>query len=188
MDCIVYESNTGFTKQYAEALGERIGLPVYHVTEAIKTVSQGSEIFFLGWVCAGKISGLAIVDKRFVVAGIAAVGIIYPSPEILNQLAKTNVINCPMYYLQGGVDPKKLSFMKRKVLSMIAKNMEMHQAKTSADFELVDALRNGGSFVDLASIEPIAEWIEGSRDTDATQGSEPDVNKSAEDFDESYHN
>ncbi len=163
MDYIVYESNTGFTKQYAEMLGTAVNLPALPLTRAVKDVPKGSDIFFLGWICGGKISGLQVASKRFVLEGVAAVGILYPHEGLLGELLKENRVPCPFFYLQGGVDTKRLSYFKRKLLSMIARNIEMHQARTQADWDLVDTLRIGGSYVSEKNLEPIVNWISSVR-------------------------
>lgn len=54
---IVYMSETGHTKKYAELLGERISLPVYELNTAAKELPRGTEIIYLGWLMAGSIKG-----------------------------------------------------------------------------------------------------------------------------------
>ena len=162
MEYIVYESNTGFTKQYAEMLSEAVGLPALPMVQAVSKVPRGTEIFFLGWVCGGKITGLPVASKRFIVEGAAAVGIVYPHPDVITELSKVNKLSCPLFYLQGGVDPKKLGYFKRKILSMIAQNLEHQENKTAAIWDLADTLRIGGSYVSGANLEPVVSWMKGS--------------------------
>ena len=162
MEYIVYESNTGFTKQYAEMLSEAVGLPALPMVQAVSKVPRGTEIFFLGWVCGGKITGLPVASKRFIVEGAAAVGIVYPHPDVITELSKVNKLSCPLFYLQGGVEPKKLGYFKRKILSMIAQNLERQENKTAAVWDLADTLRIGGSYVSGANLEPVVSWMRGS--------------------------
>lgn len=166
IEYIVYESNTGFTKQYAEMLAEKVGLPAISLRESMQTVPEKAEIFFMGWVCGGKISGLPIAQSRFVVAGAAAVGIVTPKPEVVDTLIVQNGIDDenhgvegPFYYLQGGVDPKKLGWMKRKILAMIANNMMKTAEADSAEWDVADALKMGGSFVKEENLQPIVAWF-----------------------------
>ena len=159
MEYIVYESNTGFTKQYAEMLSEAVGLPALPMVQAVSKVPRGTGIFFMGWVCGGKITGLPVASKRFIVEGAAAVGIVYPHPDVITELSKMNKLSCPLFYLQGGVDPKKLGYFKRKILSMIAQNLEHQENKTAAVWDLADTLRIGGSYVSGANLEPVVSWV-----------------------------
>ena len=55
MNAIVYTTNTGSTKRYAQLLGNETGLPVYALGEAEKTLSPGAKIFYLGWIQAGAV-------------------------------------------------------------------------------------------------------------------------------------
>ena len=157
MEYIVYESNTGFTKQYAEMLSEAVGLPALPMVQAVSKVPRGTGIFFMGWVCGGKITGLPVASKRFIVEG--AVGIVYPHPDVITELSKMNKLSCPLFYLQGGVEPKKLGYFKRKILSMIAQNLERQENKTAAVWDLADTLRIGGSYVSGANLEPVVSWV-----------------------------
>ena len=45
---IVYMSEAGHTKGYAELLGERTDLPVYDLNTAIRKVPKEAEIIYLG--------------------------------------------------------------------------------------------------------------------------------------------
>lgn len=166
MEYIVYESNTGFTRQYAEMLSEAVGVPALPTVQAVSKLPRGTEIFFLGWVCGGKITGLPVVLKRFSLRAVAAVGIVYPHPAVEEELRKVNNLSCPLFYLQGGVDPKNLGYFKRKILSMIAQNIERAENKTAADWDLADTLRLGGSYVSSSNLEPVVSWVKGAADNE----------------------
>jgi len=165
IEYIVYESNTGFTKQYAEMLSEEVGVPATPLREAFSTIPEKTEIFFLGWVFGGKISGLSFALSRFVVAGAAAVGILQPKPELVDALIQNNgidneqCIDGPFFYLQGGVDLKKLGWMKRKILALIAKNMMNNPSEDKSQWDIADVLRMGGTFVSKENLQPIISWF-----------------------------
>ena len=46
IDAVVYTSNTGYTKQYAELLSKRLSLPVYSLKDAPSELKDGSEIIY----------------------------------------------------------------------------------------------------------------------------------------------
>ena len=148
MKAIVYESNTGFTQKYAFMLSEKTGLPAYLLENAKSELHKGDEIFFLGWVCAGKISGYAKAAKMYSVIGAAAVGIMYPDETTIPQLRENNKVHdIPLFFLRGGVAPEKLSTIKRKLLTMIAKTSEKAGPKNEGEREVINALRIGGDFL-----------------------------------------
>ena len=160
MKAIVYESNTGFTQKYACMLSEKTGLPVYLLENAKSELQKGDEVFFLGWICAGKISGYAKAAKLYSVKGAAAVGIMFPDETTVPQLRENNKIkDIPLFFLQGGVAPEKLSPIKRKLLSMIAKTVEKAGAKNEGERAVIDALRIGGDFVRPENLNEIVAFI-----------------------------
>ena len=65
ISAIVYTTNTGTTKTYAEMLGEQIHLPVYALAEAKKKLEKGTTILYLGWIMAGSVKGYKEADKYF---------------------------------------------------------------------------------------------------------------------------
>ena len=58
MKAIVYTSQTGFTRKYAELLAEKVQLPALSSQEAQKVLPRDSEIFYMGWLAAGSVKGL----------------------------------------------------------------------------------------------------------------------------------
>lgn len=161
MKAIVYESNTGFTWKYAHMLGERTGLKALPLELAKNELQKGEEIFFLGWVCAGKISGYAKAAKLFSVQGAAGVGIIFPDEATIPQLREnTNIKDIPLFFLQGGVAPEKLSAIKRKILNMVAATVEKAGPKNENEREMIDALRIGGDFVRAENLDGILAFIQ----------------------------
>ncbi|ABN06759.1 hypothetical protein Mlab_0585 [Methanocorpusculum labreanum Z] len=163
MKAIVYESNTGFTQKYAFMLSEKTGLPAYLLENAKNELHKGDEIFFLGWVCAGKISGYAKAAKIYSVKGTAAVGIMFPDETTIPQLRENNKIkDLPLFFLRGGVAPEKLSAIKRKLLNMIANTVEKAGPKNEGEREVIDVLRIGGDFVRPENLDEIVAFIRGN--------------------------
>jgi len=160
MKAIVYESNTGFTQRYAEMLSEKTGLPAYELEKVKDQLKTGDEVFFLGWIHAGKIRGYAKAVKQFSVKGAAAVGISIPDEKILPKLKTDNKItDIPFFYLQGGVAPEKLGVINRKIMSILASSVEKAGIKTEEDKKLVDVLRNGGDFIKEENLTEILAFI-----------------------------
>ena len=103
---IVYQSNTGFTQQYAEMLAKAEKLKLYSLDEA--QLSADTEVFYMGPLMAGRITGADKAAKQFRVLGVCGVGMSPPGKDILHTLSKANAtITVPMFYLQGGWAPKK---------------------------------------------------------------------------------
>ena len=76
------------------------------------------------------------------------------------QLMQSNKIrDIPVFYLQGGVAPEKLSNIKRKILSMVASTVEKAGATTEEDWKLIDVLRIGGDYVKEENLNEIFAFI-----------------------------
>lgn len=159
MEYILFESNTGFTRRYAEMLSAKTGLPAMPLAEAGRALTKGTEVFFLGWVCAGKISGLKSAQKRFSVLGAAAVGVSLSTEETIPTLLQTNNVSCPLFYLRGGVKPEALSPIKRRLLVMLANTLEKTPSENKENWDMADAMRMGGDFVSEAQLAPILSWF-----------------------------
>ena len=109
---IVYKSNTGYTKQYAEMLGDSLKVPVYNFKEAKSKLKKNDEIVFLGWICATKIQGLSKI-KKYKVKCIGAVGVYPTEKNHIESLRKTNKVNAELFYLRGGLNYNKITgFLK----------------------------------------------------------------------------
>lgn len=55
LNAIIYTSNTGYTREYAQMLGQKLRLPVYALEEAASRLDSGSCVLYLGWLMAGKV-------------------------------------------------------------------------------------------------------------------------------------
>ena len=164
---IVYRSNTGFTQQYAQMLAKAEKLKCLALPQAAEQLEHGTQVFFLGPVTAGHIGGVDQAVKQFSVRGVCAVGMTPPGMISPAALAKSNFVpDAPIFYLQGGWAPKKVSWLKRRMVNMATKSIrEPLEAKgkgrTPEENRQLDMLLHGGSFVAYENLEPIREWLKG---------------------------
>jgi len=161
---IVYQSNTGFTETYARMLAQDTGFPLYSAEQARKALSQGSEILYLGWVCAGHISGLDQAVKRYDVKGACAVGLMPPDRSVFEHLARSNYLpSGPMYYLQGGYAPERLKGIKKPMLNMVLRSLKKKLSGQAnppeEEIQLLAMICNGGSAVCEENLVPVLRWL-----------------------------
>ena len=162
---IVYTSKTGFTREYAQMLGRAAGLPVCALDEATGKVGPGSDILYLGWLMAGHISGIDHAVKRFHVRAACGVGMTPPGDKVLQDLARSNYVpNAPIFYLQGGWAPKKVSWLKRRMVGMATKSLreslqDKGSRRTPEEQAQLDLLVKGGSRVAFERLEAIRDWM-----------------------------
>ena len=162
---IVYRSNTGFTKEYAEMLGKAEKRKVFSVSEAEREIPAGEPVFYMGPLMAGHISGIDQAVKKFAVKGVCGVGMSPASQQVLDTLSKANYVpGAPIFYLQGGWAPKKVGWLKRRMVGMATKSMrealrDKGGRRTPEEDKQLDFLIRGGSFVSYDSLKPIRQWL-----------------------------
>ena len=157
---IVYESKTGFTKEYAEMLGEATGLPCVPRNRA----ARGEEVIYLGWLYARRIRGLKKAMQRFVVRAVLATGMSHPSDALMEAIRTDNALpaDMPVFYARGGLNLARIKGMDRVMVNMAAKMAEQAAApegeRTPDEAEMLDLFARGGSRVDRANLEPVIAW------------------------------
>ncbi len=166
MKAIVYTSNTGSTKHYAELLGAETGLAVYSLPEAAGKLSSGAEVIYLGWLMAGSLKGYEKAAGRYSVKAVCAVGMVRPSEKVVAETVEKNRIkNAEVFYLQGGFDKEKLHgiyrLMMKTVANPIIKKLEAKADKTEEDAELLDMLKNGCDKVSAQNLSGVIAWYRG---------------------------
>lgn len=157
MKAIVYESNAGHTKEYARMLSEKLNIPYFTRKEATKQLKKSSEIIYLGWVCATKVQGFKKVISKYQVKCIIAVGIYPNSNEYIESLKNSNNIEGHFFYLQGGLDCKKLKGMKKKIIQMIGNVMEKENKEENQ--EMIKIFKNGANFVSEKNLDQVLEFL-----------------------------
>lgn len=166
MKAIVYTSNAGTTKEYAEMLGEKTGLPVYSASQANRKVSPGDEIIYLGWLMAGSIKGYKEAAKIYRIAAVCAVGIRATGSQV-DETRKKNKLpkDLPLFTLQGGFDINKLSgvykIMMNTMIKTGGKKLAEKEDRTPDEDSVLDMMMNGGNHVSEENLEDVMEWYEG---------------------------
>lgn len=162
---IVYQSNTGFSLQYAQMLGQAEKLKVFSLDEAKGNVSSQEEVFFFGGLTAGHINGLDRARKSFHVVAVCGVGMSAPSMSVLTTMSKANYLSgTEVFYLQGGWAPEKVGWFKRRMVGMVTRStrkaLEAKGSRRTKEEEAQLAfLVRGGSMVAFEHLRPIREWL-----------------------------
>ncbi len=168
MKAIVYTSKTGSTERYAQMLSKATGVPAYPAKEASKRLPRGSEVFYMGWLRAGSVSGLAGAMERYTIRGAAIVGI---SPAGNGDLWTEAKINggfsdsgARLFYLRGGYAPDKLGRVDRLLMrfmanAVIKKIQAKGDAATEEERDMMGVFQNGGDLVQEEALADIVEWF-----------------------------
>lgn len=159
MKAIVYTSNTGHTAEYAKILGEKTGLPVYALSEAVKQLSNGTEIIYLGWLFANNIKGYKKAAKQYKISAICAVGLCDTGTAIA-EVRKVNAISeeTPLFTMQGGMDKTKLHGINKVMINMLTKGMDSKKDRTEDDERMLYLLKNDQNYVSEENITAFMKW------------------------------
>ncbi|MBR1456492.1 MAG: hypothetical protein IJ594_04955 [Oscillospiraceae bacterium] len=131
---ILYNTQTGSCKRYAEELSRTLVLPVYSVDDH-PAIADG-EVIYVSWVMAGSVVGYAKVKKQVPVAAVCAVGMAPAGPYGVKAGREKNKVPASVGYfcLQGGFNINKLPLPMKLIMQWkvkdIAKRLESKRAKT----------------------------------------------------------
>ena len=165
LDAIVFTSRTGFTRQYAEMLGQTLSLPVYSLEEAVSQLPGGSRILYLGWVHASHVKGYRQAAKRFSVCAVCGVGLC-DTGTLTAEVRQVTAIpeEIPVFTLQGGIERKKLKGIDKLMISMLAKGLASQKQRSPRDERMLQLLSRDASYVSRENLTEILDWYKGSSD------------------------
>lgn len=161
ISAIVYTSNTGFTRRYAQLLSRAAAIPAYDLESRDCLPADGLKILFLCWLRAGGIVGLSKARKRWDVRAVCAVGMApeYPREKLA---AQNHTGELPVFYLQGGYAPEKMRGINKAMMGFMTKQMTKHPPKDEAEAGIQKLFLQGGDFVSEANLVPVLSWLRGT--------------------------
>ena len=164
-NAIVYTSNTGHTEQYAALLGNKTGLPVYPLDEAMRKLPPEESVIYLGWLMAGKVQGYKKAAGRWQVEAVCGVGMGATGSQ-MQDLRKANALpdSMPVFTLQGGFDITRLrgvyKLMMTVMLKTAGKGLEAKEDRTPDEDDMLDLLLHGGSRVSEDNLAAVLDWYQ----------------------------
>ena len=159
MNSIVYVSNTGSSKRYAEMLSEKTGYPCYAFSDSDKAV--GTDVIFIGWVMAGAVQGLSEARVKFgTLKAVVAVGMMKSDSQDA-AIKEKNSISEPYFSLAGAFDMKKLSGMYKMMMGMMVKMIKgkLKESNEPKAKEMVEKFEEGFDMVSEDNLVDILAFI-----------------------------
>ena len=157
---IVYKSETGFTKEYAKNLSDKLKIPCYTLEEAKKNLNKQEEIVYLGWICAGSIKGVNKVRNKYKVKCYGAVGAFPKDDNYIESLVKSNGLEEEkLFYLRGGINFGKLKGYKKFIVKIVGNVLEKNNKGKEGSEELIRLFNEGASFVDSKNLDEMIDYI-----------------------------
>lgn len=167
---VIYNSQTGFTKRYAEWIAEAAGADCLALAEAKKkNLEEYEAIVFGGWACAGGISKLAWfknnmdkwTDKRLIVFCVGGSPIENPEimPALKQNFKESELKRVSIFYCPGGFCYEKMSASSKLMMKMFIKGLKAKKNKTEKEQVMVKMLSTSYDISDKKYVEPILECL-----------------------------
>lgn len=161
---IVYTSNSGYTKEYAELIARELKVKCLSLNDALKSLERKTEVIYLGWLMAGVIKGYNKAKKYFLTPVAVGVGMGREDDDAqLNGLKKKYRKNAGMFALQGGFDLRRLKgvykFMMKSMALGIIKRLSEQKTLTEEEKEMLEMARDGKDCVNISSAEKVIDYV-----------------------------
>lgn len=169
---IIYASEYGASKRYAQELSRRTGIEIQSYETITENLADDS-IVYVGGLYAGSVSGLKKVmgylsDVKNII--VVSVGLVEPGNQenvdniqeiAKKQLSSDDYEKIKFFHLQGAIHYETLKFKHKMMLSVVYKAIKN---KPEADIGVAEkAIKNAYKrtldFVDFKSLEPIIAYI-----------------------------
>ena len=169
---IVYGSQYGSTKRYAERLAEMTGTEAVEYKEA-KDLDDYDRIVYLGSLYAGGVTGLKqtvgkmsprqelIVSTVGLADPTDASNVAHIRQSIKGQIPAHFYDESRLFHLRGAIDYTKLNLKYRLMMSLLVKKVaklpeEQQNAETRV---MLETYGKQVDFVDFSSLQPIVDKI-----------------------------
>ena len=163
---IVYSSQTGFTKQYAQWMSETLECqykPLREVSDAM--LKKYDCIIYGGWIMGNRIMGLDKFRLKQVPSAVFAVGSTPAYDEVVCLVKEQNHIDdTPFFYLEGGSLMEKLNFIQKSMLKMLRKSLTKKESCTRQEKFMADMLGTSFNHSSKKQIDNLIQWYGGSNE------------------------
>ncbi|MBD5444044.1 MAG: flavodoxin [Lachnospiraceae bacterium] len=167
---VIYNSQTGFTKRYAEWITEATGADCLELSAAKKKdLTAYDAIIFGGWACAGSISKISWfknnidkwTDKKLVAFCVGASPIENPEiePALKQNFTESELQKINVFYCPGGFNYEKMSAPSKLAMKMFTKALKAKKNKTETEQEMVKMISTSYDISDKKYIDPILECL-----------------------------
>ena len=167
---VIYNSQTGFTKRYAEWIAEATGADCLALSAAKKkNLTAYEAIIFGGWACAGSISKISWfksnidkwADKKLIAFCVGGSPIDNPEiePALKQNFTESELEKVNIFYCPGGFNYEKMSVTSKFMMKMFIKTLQAKKDKTEAEQEMIKLISVSYDISDKKYIDPILQCL-----------------------------
>lgn len=167
---VIYNSQTGFTKRYAEWIAEETGAELLALADAKnQDFSEYETIVFGSWACAGGINKIGWfkknirkwADKNLIAFCVGASPI--ENPEIETNMkrifSEEEQKKVKTFYCPGGFDYEKMGAPSKIMMKMFIKALKSKKSKTEKDLAMIKMISSSYDLSEKKYIEPILQCL-----------------------------
>ena len=168
---IIYTSQTGFTKKYADWIAEKAKADILDLKNAQKKndgfLEEYDSVIYASWCMAGKVvkadwflnKTKNLKDKKLAVVAVGASPNDNPDVDVAmnNLLSEEQKQYIKVFYCQGGLDYDKMKFFSRFALKMFVKALK--KSKDEKQRGMGAYIDHSYDATDIKYIDPILDFL-----------------------------
>ncbi len=167
---VIYNSQTGFTKRYAEWIAEEAKADLFELAEAKKkNLDTYDAIVFGGWAVAGGISKLSWFKgninkwegKKLIAFCVGGSPIENPEiePTLKNNFNEEEWEKVQVFYCPGGFNYEKMTKTSKVMMKMFIKALKAKKDKTEEEEMMIKMISSSYDISDKKYIQPILDCL-----------------------------
>ena len=165
---VIYSSKTGYTQKYAKWIAAALGCEAVAEQKNLQ-LSGYDVIVYGGSIMAGSISGIGLLKKHWEeISGkrifVFATGLMSAENPEAGQMWEKNLpaqmrdkISC--FYFRGGFDYNKLSWINKRLMSVMHRSLKKLSNPTAEQKEVLDAFETPADFTNQEAIAPLVKAV-----------------------------
>ena len=167
---LIYKSKSGFTKSYVNYISQELKCDVIENKHLkINQIKDYDTIIYGGGLYVSGINGIKLITNNFSILKnkniiVFFVGATPGREEEIEEVISHNfneeqrkVIKC--FYLRGGFDYKKLSFVNKILMLLLKLKIKMKKHKTGDEVGMLNAYSRPLDFTSKDKVLPLVEYI-----------------------------
>ena len=174
MKIIIYGSQYGTARKYAEELAKRTNIEIKNYKD-VTDIDQYNTVVYIGSLYAGGVLGMkktlakiSQCQKKKII--IATVGLADPADtentdkiknSMKRQLSKELYVNAYIFHLRGGIDYSCLNFKHKTMMGLLYKKaVGLPEEKKTAEIKaMIETYNQKVNFVDFESLNRLTDCI-----------------------------
>ncbi len=168
---VIYNSQTGFTKEYGQWIAEELGCEAIHFADRkVVNYADYDTIIFGSWVQAG-----GVKEKRKITSvikknpgkkfAVYVTGCMPAGTDAANAMVKKNfpatLANCESFYFRGGLRYEKMTKTGQRMMAMLKKMLSGKKNPSEGDKATLEIISNNFEGQDKSLIDELIKYVRG---------------------------